>query len=36
MKEPRVIQGVIQPEGRGTRGLVRKQVPSMLGTSPTG
>ncbi|KAL9943442.1 hypothetical protein D7B24_007797 [Verticillium nonalfalfae] len=35
MREPRVIQGVPRPEQRGTRGLVRKQVPSMLGTSPT-
>ncbi|KAH6676076.1 dDENN domain-containing protein [Plectosphaerella plurivora] len=36
MKEPRVVQGVVQQEQRGTRGLIRKQVPSMLGTSPTG
>lgn len=30
MKEPRAIQGVPRPEQKGTRGLVRKQVPSMM------
>lgn len=35
IREPRVIQGVPRPEQRGARGLIRKQVPSMLGTSPT-
>lgn len=34
MREPRAIQGVPRMEQRGTRGLVRKQVPSMLGTTP--
>lgn len=34
MKEPRAIQGVPRPEQRGTRGLVRKQVPTLLGTTP--
>ncbi|PHH76769.1 hypothetical protein CDD83_4210 [Cordyceps sp. RAO-2017] len=34
MREPRAIQGVPRVEQRGTRGLVRKQVPSMLGTTP--
>ncbi|KAJ2907156.1 DENN domain-containing protein [Zalerion maritima] len=37
MKEPRAIQGVPRPEQRGTRGLIRKQVPSMmLSTTPPG
>ena len=32
MKEPRAIQGVPRPEqGRGGRGVTRKQVASMLG-----
>ncbi|KAK3315259.1 AEX-3 domain-containing protein [Apodospora peruviana] len=31
MKEPRTIQGVPRPEQGRVRGLVRKQVPSMLG-----
>ena len=31
MKEPRAIQGIPRQEQRGSRGLVRKQVPSMLG-----
>lgn len=31
MKEPRAIQGVPRPEQRGTRGLIRKQVASMIG-----
>ncbi|ROT43411.1 DENN domain-containing protein [Sodiomyces alkalinus F11] len=35
IREPRIVQGVPRPEQRGTRGLVRKQVPSMIGTSPT-
>lgn len=34
MREPRAIQGVPRMEQRGARGLVRKQVPSMLGTTP--
>ncbi|PFH56678.1 hypothetical protein XA68_16169 [Ophiocordyceps unilateralis] len=34
MREPRSIQGVPRVEQRGARGLVRKQVPSMLGTTP--
>ena len=36
MKEPRAIQGVPRPKQRGTRGLTRKQVPSMVlsGTPP--
>lgn len=34
MKEPRAIQGIPRPEGRGTKGFIRKQVPSMLGTTP--
>ncbi|KAH6891094.1 AEX-3 domain-containing protein [Thelonectria olida] len=34
MREPRAIQGVPRVEQRGARGLVRKQVPSMLGTTP--
>ncbi|KJZ80414.1 hypothetical protein HIM_00264 [Hirsutella minnesotensis 3608] len=34
MREPRTIQGVPRVEQRGTRGLVRKQVPSMLGMTP--
>jgi hypothetical protein len=34
MREPRAIQGVPRAEQRGARGLVRKQVPSMLGTTP--
>ena len=33
MREPRAIQGVPR-EQRGIRGLLRKQVPSMLATSP--
>ncbi|OAA55950.1 hypothetical protein SPI_08157 [Niveomyces insectorum RCEF 264] len=33
MKEPRAIQGVPRPEQRGARGVVRKQVASMLGPS---
>jgi len=32
MKEPRAIQGIPRPEQRGTRGLARKQVPSMIGS----
>lgn len=35
MREPRSIQGMPRVEQRGARGLVRKQVPSMLGTTPT-
>jgi hypothetical protein len=35
MREPRAIQGVPRAEQRGTRGLVRKQVPNMLGTTPS-
>lgn len=31
MKEPRAIQGVPRAEQGRTRGLVRKQVPSMFG-----
>jgi hypothetical protein len=31
MKEPRAIQGVPRPEQGKIRGLIRKQVPSMLG-----
>lgn len=31
MKEPRAIQGVPRPEQGRVRGLVRKQVASMLG-----
>ncbi|KAJ9149251.1 Ddenn domain protein [Pleurostoma richardsiae] len=34
MREPRSIQGVPRPEQRGARGFMRKQVPSMLGTTP--
>lgn len=34
MREPRAIQGVPRMEQRGSRGLVRKQIPSMLGTTP--
>ena len=34
MKEPRAIQGVPRPEQGRVRGLVRKQVPSMLGPPP--
>ncbi|KAG6098725.1 hypothetical protein E4U30_007605 [Claviceps sp. LM220 group G6] len=34
MREPRAIQGVPRMEQRGTRAFVRKQVPSMLGTTP--
>ncbi|XP_044724536.1 DENN (AEX-3) domain-containing protein [Hirsutella rhossiliensis] len=34
MREPRAIQGVPRLEQRGARGLVRKQVPSMLGMTP--
>ncbi|KAK2677488.1 dDENN domain [Fusarium oxysporum f. sp. vasinfectum] len=34
MREPRSIQGMPRVEGRGARGLIRKQVPSMLGTTP--
>lgn len=34
MREPRSIQGVPRVEQRGSRGLVRKQVASMLGTTP--
>ncbi|WZH46379.1 AEX-3 domain-containing protein [Fusarium acuminatum] len=34
MREPRSIQGMPRVEPRGARGLVRKQVPSMLGTTP--
>ncbi|KAF7551847.1 hypothetical protein G7046_g7598 [Stylonectria norvegica] len=34
MREPRSIQGLPRVEPRGARGLVRKQVPSMLGTTP--
>ena len=35
MREPRAIQGVVpRPEPRGIKGLVRKRVPSMLGTTP--
>ena len=34
MREPRAIQGVARPEQRGLKGLVRKRVPSMLGTTP--
>jgi hypothetical protein len=34
MREPRAIQGIPRMEQRGTRGLARKQVPSMLGTTP--
>lgn len=34
MREPRAIQGVPRVEQRGARGLIRKQVPSMLGTTP--
>jgi hypothetical protein len=34
MREPRSIQGVPRTEHRNSRGLVRKQVPSMLGTTP--
>ena len=33
MREPRTIQGVPRPEQR-KRGLVRKQVPSMIGPMP--
>lgn len=31
MREPRAIQGVPRMEQRGVRGLLRKQVPSMVG-----
>ncbi|CAM1503863.1 Fc.00g014540.m01.CDS01 [Cosmosporella sp. VM-42] len=34
MREPRSIQGLPRIEQRGARGLIRKQVPSMLGTTP--
>lgn len=34
MREPRAIQGVPRMDPRGARGLMRKQVPSMLGTTP--
>ncbi|KAG5983929.1 hypothetical protein E4U55_006712 [Claviceps digitariae] len=34
MREPRAIQGVPRMEQRGSRAFVRKQVPSMLGTTP--
>ncbi|QUC23849.1 uncharacterized protein UV8b_08090 [Ustilaginoidea virens] len=34
MREPRAIQGVPRMEQRGARAFVRKQVPSMLGTTP--
>ncbi|KAK2600161.1 hypothetical protein QQS21_005106 [Conoideocrella luteorostrata] len=34
MREPRAIQGVPRVEQRGTRAFIRKQVPSMLGTTP--
>ncbi|QPH05985.1 hypothetical protein C2857_004142 [Epichloe festucae Fl1] len=34
MREPRAIQGVPRMEQRGTRAFMRKQVPSMLGTTP--
>ncbi|KAM0348429.1 hypothetical protein ACHAPU_004402 [Fusarium lateritium] len=34
MREPRSIQGMPRVEPRGARGLIRKQVPSMLGTTP--
>ncbi|KAF4979532.1 hypothetical protein FZEAL_4300 [Fusarium zealandicum] len=34
MREPRSIQGMPRVEPRGTRGLIRKQVPSMLGPTP--
>ncbi|KAG8669871.1 hypothetical protein FPOAC2_09213 [Fusarium poae] len=34
MREPRSIQGMPRVEPRGTRGLIRKQVPNMLGTTP--
>lgn len=34
MKEPRAIQGIPRPEQHGARGVARKQVPSMVFTSP--
>lgn len=34
MREPRAIQGVPRMEQRGVRGLLRKQVPSMVGPPP--
>ncbi|KAL8409396.1 hypothetical protein RB594_007720 [Gaeumannomyces avenae] len=34
MKEPRAIQGVPRSEQRGSRGLIRKQVPSTLSATP--
>lgn len=34
MREPRSIQGLPRMEQRSARGLIRKQVPSMLGTTP--
>ena len=34
MREPRSIQGLPRMEQRGARGLIRKQVPSILGTTP--
>lgn len=34
MREPRAIQGVPRVEHRGAKGLQRKQVASMLGTTP--
>ncbi|KAH7015237.1 AEX-3 domain-containing protein [Ilyonectria destructans] len=34
MREPRSIQGMPRVEQRGARGFIRKQVPSMLGTTP--
>ncbi|KAG9257390.1 AEX-3 domain-containing protein [Emericellopsis atlantica] len=35
MREPRAAQGVQRPEQRGgIRGVLRKQVPSMIGTTP--
>ncbi|CAF3492363.1 hypothetical protein SNK03_012359 [Fusarium graminearum] len=34
MREPRSIQGMPRVEPRGTRGLIRKQVPNMFGTTP--
>lgn len=34
MRQLRAIQGVPRVEQRGARGLVRKQVPNMLGTTP--
>lgn len=34
MREPRAIQGAPRVDARGPRGLTRKQVPSMIGTTP--